>query len=87
MRGDLVWEKRNYMQKVKPKGRKGLMKREERSYDGIFLVENRGIHLVLRPIHSQQIFMWDITVETVSDYKVRENNWYMTIAIDILAEQ
>lgn len=56
MTGDLIWEK---MTDEKSK---------ERSCDETFLVANIGILLILRPINSQTMFVFEVSVETVSDY-------------------
>lgn len=72
-------------------GRGGETKREkmidenskDRSCDVIFLVAYIGIYLILRAIHSQKMFICEVTVETVFDYIKKGNNYY----INILTEQ
>lgn len=57
-------------------------KNKERPCDVLFLVAYIGIHTILRPIHSQKMFICEVTVEIVSDYI--KNNYFMAIAIGIL---
>lgn len=45
---------------------------KERSCDVIFPVAHRRIRLILRAIHSQKMFVCEVTVETVSDYMKKE---------------
>lgn len=47
-------------------------KGQEKSCDVIFLLAYIGIHLVWRAIHSQKMFIYEVTVEAVSDYIRKE---------------